>query len=1063
MDATPERPRFQIALYSKVNMDLSVRLLGKPALRFEGQWLEPAGSKSMALLWYVAHAESWVPREDLLYLLWPDMPESRARNNLRQHLYQVGNLNWTESLEREPQRVRWDVDSDLARFRSALHDDSARDAVDAYGGSLLEGFPAGTAPEFDAWLDVERELLHRSWRKACHTESERLRAAGRSLEAAELLERVQRQDPLDEANTRKRMEALVEGGRRTQAQRVFLAFADRLSRELDLEPAPETVRLADSIRSCTRSRAAHANARDEDLHATGHEDGHATDATRKPPPLPVETTEFVGRARELEFLAGAVLQRDVRFLSLVAAGGMGKTRLALALAQRLRTHFADGAASASFVDIEQPERMPGGLADALGLRPSPGTPLREQLLGFLAPLEMVLVLDNLEQLTENLSLLQAIRAHAPNVRLVTTSRERLHVADEWVYDVQGLDAPARSTRHGPIAATEDAVELFLATARRVTGSLTTHEFDRKAVAELCRHLSGMPLAIVLAAGWLRVLSPTEILEELAAGLDVLARPDGPDDDRHRSVETVLDATWRRLRPAERDAWARLSATAGSFDRAAAHAVASAGLPLLLALANKAIVARSEGRFDLHPLVRTYGRKRADEFGVASEVRKSMAEHYLPWFASVAERFKGPDQIDALREATVDMPNVRAAWIAATEEDRPYAIADVAFDLVSYHEISGRLHEYSALVDQTLEAWLGGREPERLEPRKQRAVARLLPWSIQRPGTFRERLLRSSRLAERLGDVEAVAELHLQLAALGGPEWREHAATARRLFEQLGDQHALARLGLAFGWTLVDKGFYQEGFELMRRAASSAARLGDSRLELAALDGMIPVYILLGDLERAEEMVARILDANRELGLMSSQADVLGTLQWLEMEKGNFSKAEEYQDTFFALLERGGGDATSTREFLRAGLRYREGRYEDAEQLATAYLSRRSDAGTGRVTTILTLLVLGRIAGRENRMADARRYLSEATAITKKIASPRFLMDTAVATAELLLLEGKADLARQLLAAAEEDPATEIAVKVEIERLKAQGVEVPPSDSNADRAWLWTVLCDVYGS
>ena len=1039
-------------------MKPSVQLLGKPAVRIDGDVIEPVASKSTALLMYAAYVADWVPREDLLYLLWPDMRESRARRNLRQLLYEVGKLHWASTLEREPYRVRWSVDSDLGRLRAAMQEGVPRSVFDAYAGPLLEGFRPGVAPEFDTWLEFERDTLHREWRAAGHQEVERLRMNGRSAEAADLLARILARDPLDEPSLRMQMRALVEAERHAEALLAFRTFEDRLERELGLEPDPETSRLAESIQGLQ-----------------GREVVVAGSPAAPRPRLPVDTTDFVGRAAELTKLAEAVTARDVRFLSLVAAGGMGKTRLAIALAQRLHDTFEDGAAFVSLADLEQPSQIPGAIVDALGLRPVANASARAQLLGHLAPRVMLLVLDNLEHLKGDLSLLPEIRERAPGVRLITTSRERLEVADEWVFDVGGLSLPERgdgpALRAAASSATgtddsgikrSDAVDLFLRTAARTQGSLETGGLDLRVVEQICRRVRGMPLALVMAAGWLRVLSPEEVLAELgdaSRGLDILTQPSST-DDRHASVRDVLDTTWDRLRPREREAWAKLAVTSGSFDRRAAEAITGAGPPLLLALVNKAVVTRSGDRFDLHPLLRSYGRERAVDHEVAEEARRALAEHYLPAFSDMAHRFRGPEQLQALRAAALDIPNVRAAWNAATGLGRSDLIAPAAFDLVLYHQITGQLHAFVHQIDATVAAWIVDVDRDRANLETAKAVSRLLPWAREQAGAFPERLAKALDLATRIGDIEGQAELYLRMVGRGGSRVREHAAAARTRFEQLGHEHGIARVDQELGLSLVLEGFYQEGYETLRRASDRANRIGDARLEMAALDGMIPAHILTGEFDRADEMVWNVRDATRELGIWANEMEMLSSLQWLEMERGDYEAAERYQDERFALYERTGIDPTTNYLFLRSGLRYKERRYDEANELAKR-LYDGWDEGWGAVSGILVRLLLGRIALRESTIAEARVYLREAAGFTCSIASPRFLLNVAVATAELLWREGDVRLAAEILAFAEADPATEIGVKAEIDDLKRRGLEPSPTGTGRNRDWLWSILRETY--
>ena len=267
-----------------------------------------------------------------------------------------------------------------------------------------------------------------------------------------------------------------------------------------------------------------------------------------------------------------------RLLTLVGPGGVGKTRLALAAAERLAPRFADGAAVVALAGVEpdNPEQVPDLLAmtvaEALAV-PRTGR-------------HLLVMLDNLEHLPGAAALLTDLLAGSPGLKLLATSRRRVGTGVEWVLDVPGLG-------EGP------AVELFAERARRVRTGFSLEE-EGPAVAAICRLVQGLPLAIELAADLARTLPCQVIADKLGSDLDVLQTTSAARPPRHRSMRAVIEASWRLLDGDQQRALARLSVFRGGFDPAAAEAVAGAEVAMLSALVERSLVDRAEGgRYGLH--------------------------------------------------------------------------------------------------------------------------------------------------------------------------------------------------------------------------------------------------------------------------------------------------------------------------------------------------------------------------------------------------------------------------------------------------------------------------------
>jgi predicted ATPase len=290
----------------------------------------------------------------------------------------------------------------------------------------------------------------------------------------------------------------------------------------------------------------------------------------------------------------------------VGPGGIGKTRLALAAMAKLREAFADGVHLVSLAPVGEAADIVPTIANALGLAFFGSAAPIEQLLSYLAPKQLLLVVDNFEHLLEEAALLSDILARAPQVTLLATSRERLKLREEWVYAVPGLALPPAGNELTLDWARYSAVELFTQRARQTAGDFAPTGAEMDALIRICRLVEGMPLALELAAPWTRTLSCHEIADEIQYSLDFLSTPLRNVPERHRSIGVVFEQTWQRLPAEERSVLQRLSVFRGGCTRTAAEAVAGATLPVLSSLQDKALVRRTPlGRYELHELIRQF--------------------------------------------------------------------------------------------------------------------------------------------------------------------------------------------------------------------------------------------------------------------------------------------------------------------------------------------------------------------------------------------------------------------------------------------------------------------------
>ena len=520
----------------------------------------------------------------------------------------------------ERQTVAFDCDRpywlDVAAIRSLLADGipagdvgAVQRAVDLYQDEFLAGLVLPDAPAFDEWLTLQREQLGQLLVRGLQTAIDHHACDGTADEGIAAAQRLLAEDPWREEAHRQLMALLAASGQRSAALSQYAICRRVLAEELGVEPAAETRALYERLRS---------------------------EPVAAPHNLPPAPAPLVGREAELELLAQRLSEPASPVLSVVGPGGAGKSRLALECARRAATPAAggdlpypDGVYVVSFAEAEAAtsgQALPAGeatqqLAAAIAdvvRAPAAGAAGAQSLVAALRPKALLLVLDDLDPLAAGVGLLADIVRQAPRVKLLLTSRQRLPLLEQSVLELHGLPVPQTASE----VARAPASALFLREARRVRLNAPLGEADAPHVVRLCRLVDGLPLALTLAAGWLRAMPCARIAAEVARGLDVLTTTAQDLPPRHRSMRAVLQTSWQRLAGPERQALRRLSVFREAFDWEAAVAVAGATPEVLLALIDSGLVRPAgEGRSAMSVLVRGFAAERlADDPAEAAATR-----------------------------------------------------------------------------------------------------------------------------------------------------------------------------------------------------------------------------------------------------------------------------------------------------------------------------------------------------------------------------------------------------------------------------------------------------------
>lgn len=394
--------------------------------------------------------------------------------------------------------------------------------------------------------------------------------------------------------------------------------------------------------------------------------------------LPTEITSLVGRGAETvdvkELLASS------RLVTLTGVGGVGKTRLALQVARRVRRAFADGVRLVELADVADPELLELTVTQAVGLHNLEGDATRV-LIEYLRPKQLLIVLDNCEHLVDVCArLVHRILRECPRVRVLATSREPLRISGEQVYLVSALSVPDDSDGLASDSRYE-AVDLFTARASAAVPDFAVTNDNKRSVAALCRRLDGLPLAIELAAVHMRALSVEEILRKIGDRYNVLALGSRAASPRHQTLHAAIDWSFGLCSIQERTLWARLSVFAGGAGLEAAEEVCCGGslaredvIEALAGLVDKSIVITEEvgslRRFRLLELIRQYGKDQLVEWGDEARLRRRHQEYYLRLTKRFEMTWGGPDQAKLLAGMRAENSNLRSALRYCLTEHGP---------------------------------------------------------------------------------------------------------------------------------------------------------------------------------------------------------------------------------------------------------------------------------------------------------------------------------------------------------------------------------------------------------
>jgi predicted ATPase/DNA-binding SARP family transcriptional activator len=638
---------------SSTTFYLEAYLLGSPEFRQDGEILPvPITRKPLLLLTYLLlHQHNGHSREKLATLFWGDVSDQQARHSLRTALASLRKelgaklfITDRETVQINPDTSIWvdalqfeqDAKSGFEGEIQGLHN-----AVALYRDDLLADF-------YDDWILRERDYFRNLYVDLLLRLTQLMRSHSEYGRAIEYAERVLESDPANESAHQHLIFCRLANGDRGAALRQYEECQRVLQEELAVEPSPETTALYQWLKKAP-------------IMAT---EARITN-------LPIPLTSFIGRRREIARVKDMLAQG--RLVTLIGSGGCGKTRLAIQVASDLVDSFQDGVWWVDFTSLINAGLVSQKVAKVVGVHEASDMPINETLVNYLRPRNMLLVLDNCEHLVGGIAeLIITILNACAQLKILTTSRQSMNIAGETILRIPSLSFPmSRQLLPGEKLEIYDSIRLLLERAAVVNPDFNLTEENTSAIAQICRRLDGIPLAIELAAARLKVLSIGQIAARLDDLFTLLTDGGRTTLPRHQTLRGVMDWSYNLLSEKEQVLLCSLSVFSGGWTLEAAQAICTEIIPsrdvidLLASLLDKSLVEVAEepggeARYRMLETMRQYSQERLGEAGLVEVTRGRQAIFFAELAEKAEPRLRSPEMRAWIERLEVEHDNLRVA-------------------------------------------------------------------------------------------------------------------------------------------------------------------------------------------------------------------------------------------------------------------------------------------------------------------------------------------------------------------------------------------------------------------
>jgi len=960
-------------------MQLKITLLGSVSFHKEKKQVEGLPSRAAeALFIYLACHQKPVTREKLAELLWADRSSTQGLTNLRTILTSLrreledylvisrdalafnteGNY-WldVEEFEKHLKEIGLPERGSISNAEAAA---KLQSAMDLYQGDFLEGFYLRDGLGFEEWTILQRERLKRFARDGFRLLSSYYLETGNYFAGEQSASQWLRLDPYDEDACSTQMWLFIRTGQRSSALQSYQNLKDKLQQDLGVTPSTVTTDLFRKFQQINFPPAT---------------------------TLPLYSTSFLGRRQEMEDLERLLVSKGTRLVTIAGQGGIGKTRLAVEavrfLMERKPGRFLNGAAFIPLATVDTPQDIPTRIAESIGLSFHGQDPLQKQLLDFLKDKETLLVLDNLEHLFDDagsfVALLVDILRSAPGVKLLVTSRERINLYDEVIFDVSGLDVPTTTS-------IEDfsAGALFLQGAQRMQRNYLPTTSEKESIAHICRLVEGMPLALELASAWTRNYSSAEIAAQIESDLDFLASPYKDLSAGHRSLRAVFERSWSLLTSDEQTIYTQLTVFRGGFALDAAKVVvriesSSVNVEIAVtALADKSLLQRHpDERYDIHPLLRQFAAEKLSASGLDFEALSTdHASYYLKFLSDLGDG-ESPQQRALIRP---ERDNIRLAWERAASSGMLEGLEQTAGILHSFFSVQSWFQEgidlFQRIMDILVENQYSNME-----------------------GLLCDLLGRKARMHTQIGQLEKA---------------RADSQQALTYLKHMDDSTRQSRILDSLAITSYYGGDYQQATILAEQSLKLSEQTSNLDGVAFSLNFLGSCAKVQGNLDQCQGYFERAVSAYRSNKDEIGAAMVLNNLGNLLQVQEDFKSAQTYylqSSEIFKTQDHVHGAATT---LANAGkLAGKLGDYKLAGDLLQESLVLKRKINDQRGEAV-SLAGLGDVAMLTNNLEEARQYFRTSLEMAILAGDIQLVLDILAAVALLLASKANTEISRHLI-------------------------------------------------
>jgi len=1018
-------------------------------------------------IYLVAESRQKFQRSHLAGLLWSDIPDEQAMHNLRQAISLL-----RKALQEEGQSIifadrdqvgihpganlRVDIlDFTVLIEKAYCHHKNQhglgtinivalKKALQLYQNPFLDRYHLNVSPLFDEWLLITREKFDTLAVEGLAYLADYYECRDEKTSAIQMLRKIIHIMPWDESAHYQLIQLLAHDQQWSTALKQYASLVQYLKNDLNVSPEPKTVALFEQVRAQSLSEPKNG-------------------PSKKPQHnLPLLTNRFVGRENEINSLSEMIANPAQRLINITGLGGVGKTRLALEIAQHQVGVFQQGVFVILLRNINSFEGFLSEIGIVLSIIFSDQTNKQQQVLDYCRNKHLLMLLDNLDELSmqkEVQLFLETWVKECNHVQILVTSRNKVKIEDEIVFQLDGLDFQSVNKTSDHLQQLPDAALLFAQRVQTIQRKFEITDENNQTILKLCKLVEGHPLAIELVAGSICGKVEQKIEETIEQGMGAFISAITSRQQHHQTLSAVFEMSWVRLTLHEQSTLARIAIFKGGFEEEPVKEIFGINSHRLTSLLDKSLLRVSfQGRYDLHEIVRQFAEQKLMESGEWESAVGSLSDYYLQFLNIQAQNFETGEQSVSLDCIELELDNIKVAWDWALHTGQ-FSLLTTCTDIL-YHFFNIR----SRFV-QGIE-WF---EQVKIRVENHPDLELLYAMVLNRIGSLaykaRQSELASKYLASCLNLLEKIQntpEKAFCLINLGYIEFRskkkfqealKYATQSMQLYQNIQDSSGESHAAILKGLILNRMSDYDTAEKTLQHSLILARETKNERRMVAPLNILGDIACIKGEYGKAELFFKEGLDIAKKLGDRFNQGILLNNLATL------FHYSKEYEMERKVLLESlaiceeiGDQDGIALAYNNLSEVYMVKGDFEQAIHFAEMGLAIGQQIGE-EWTIIVGLNNLGEANLGSGKLQQAMEHLGKAVCMAYEIGSMDLVTRIVVNMGRVLYKEGKDQEARDWLQATIQHSAIEYdhqQIAIQVLREHEQEPMLDTNDERLDR-------------